>query len=97
MSVRALPTGQGTWQFDVAVRHPDTGWEHYADAWEVQAPDGKILGTRQLLHPHVSEQPFTRRLSGVAVPDAVDAAVVRAHCSVDGFADAQSVRVELER
>jgi len=28
LSVRALPTGPGTWQFDVEVRHPDSGWEH---------------------------------------------------------------------
>jgi hypothetical protein len=28
-----------------------------------------VLGTRELLHPHVTEQPFTRALAGVAVPE----------------------------
>ena len=43
----------------VTVQHADTGWDHYADAWEVLAPDGTVLGTRTLLHPHTDEQPFT--------------------------------------
>ena len=37
-----------------------TGWEHYANKWDVVGPDDTILGTRVLLHPHVNEQPFTR-------------------------------------
>ena len=59
------------WRFDVTVAHPDTGWDHYADGWEVRAPDGTVLGTRPLAHPHVNEQPFTRSLSGVVIPDTV--------------------------
>ena len=48
----------GTWMFDVTLKHGDTGWDHYADQWEVLAPDGSVLGTRTLYHPHVNEQPF---------------------------------------
>ena len=48
--------------FSVTVRHADEGWDHYADKWDVVAPDGTVLGTRNLYHPHVHEQPFTRRL-----------------------------------
>jgi len=81
--VAAIRTGD-TWRFDVAVVHPDTGWDHYADAWEVLAPDGTRLGIRELAHPHVDEQPFTRSLSGVAVPDGVDTVTVRARCLIDG-------------
>ena len=61
----------GRWQFSVTLRHPDSGWEHYADAWQVLAPDGQILGIRRLVHPHVTEQPFTSSLSGVIIPDGV--------------------------
>jgi hypothetical protein len=57
------------WRFSVTLRHGDTGWEDYADGWRVLAPSGEVLGTRELLHPHVTEQPFTRALAGVAVPE----------------------------
>ncbi len=66
--VRATKTGD-TWRFDVTVRHPDTGWDHYADGWRVLDMDGNELGMRVLYHPHVDEQPFTRSLSGVSIPD----------------------------
>ena len=63
----------------MTVRHPDTGWEHYADKWDVMAPDGTVLGTRVLLHPHENEQPFTRSLSGVQIPEGLSEVVVRSH------------------
>lgn len=44
-----------------------------------------MLGTRRLEHPHVSEQPFTRSLRGVVVPEAVTLVRVRAHDSVHGW------------
>ena len=37
----------------------------------VCTPDGKVLGYRKLHHPHENEQPFTRSLSGVEIPDEV--------------------------
>ena len=83
-----------TWSFDVTLRHPDSGWDHYADAWEVLAPDGTSLGVRELAHPHVDEQPFTRSLSGVAVPRGIDHVTLRARCLVDGWGEAR-LRVEL--
>ena len=57
--IRATPSGDA-WRFDVTVEHGDTGWEDYADGWEVRLADGTVLGTRVLYHPHVNEQPFTR-------------------------------------
>ncbi len=77
----------GTWTFDVTIRHPDTGWDHYADGWAVLAPDGTQLGYRKLLHPHENEQPFTRSLSGVVVPEGVTSVQIRAHDSVHGWSD----------
>ena len=75
----------GTWRFDVTVRHGDTGWEHYADAWDVLAPDGTVLGTRELAHPHEREQPFTRSLSGVKIPAGVGEVRLRAHDKVHDY------------
>ena len=60
--------GGGRWRFDVTIRHPDTGWDHYADGWRVLDMDGNELGLRVLFHPHENEQPFTRSLSGVVIP-----------------------------
>ena len=75
----------GTYRFEVAVRSADSGWEKYADAWEVRAPSGSVLATRLLTHPHVEEQPFTRGLAGVVIPDGVEEVEVAARDSSDGF------------
>jgi hypothetical protein len=101
--VRATLAADGTWRFDVTVRHPDTGWEDYADGWDVVTPDGQVLKsdesdpfTRLLLHPHENEQPFTRSQSGIVVPEGVITVIVRAHDLVDGFGG-REIEVELGR
>jgi hypothetical protein len=96
VAVEAVKESAGTWRFDVTVAHADEGWDHYADRWEVLAPDGRVLGTRVLLHPHVGEQPFTRSLGGVAIPQEIDRVTVRAHDSVHDYGGAE-VTVELAR
>jgi hypothetical protein len=83
------PSGDGTWRIDVTVEHADEDWDHYADAWEVLAPDGTLLGTRTLLHPHETEQPFTRSLSGVTIPDEVVEVTIRARDNVHGYGGAE--------
>ncbi len=75
----------GVWAFDVTVEHPDTGWEDYADGWHVEAPDGRILGTRILLHPHVGEQPFTRSVGNVLAPESATEIHIRPHDLVSGY------------
>ncbi len=77
------------WRVSVTLAHPDTGWDHYADGWRVETEDGAVLGTRVLHHPHVEEQPFTRSLSSVMVPDGVWTVYIRGRCSVDGWDDAR--------
>jgi hypothetical protein len=66
-------------RFDVTVKHDDAGWKHYANRWEVLSPDGEILATRVLAHPHDNEQPFTRSLANVSIPSDLHEVVVRAH------------------
>lgn len=83
------PSGDGTWRIDVTVAHADEGWDHYADAWEVLAPDGTVLGTRTLLHPHETEQPFTRSLAGLELPADVAEVTIRAHDGVHGYGGAE--------
>lgn len=82
-------TGDDTFSFTVTVRHDDTGWDHYADRWEVVAPDGAVLGTRVLLHPHEQEQPFTRSQNGIHIPADIETVTVRAHDSVHELGGAE--------
>ena len=73
------------YRFDVTVRHDDEGWQHYANGWDVVAPDGQIIATRVLSHPHVNEQPFTRSLSGVVIDPEITSVTIRAHDLVHGY------------
>ena len=84
LMVDVAANDRGGYNFTVTVAHKDSGWDHYADRWEILDGDGNILGTRTLHHPHVNEQPFTRSLSGVEIPDHVNVVTVRAHDSVHG-------------
>lgn len=77
-------------RFVVSVRHADEGWKHYADRYEVLAPDESILATRVLRHPHVTEQPVTRELEGVVIPAGVKRVKVRAHDLVHEYGGAEA-------
>jgi hypothetical protein len=67
----AEQAADGTWRFDVTLSSPYDTPERYADAWRVLGPDGTVYGVRELLHDHQFEQPFTRSLSGVEIPEGV--------------------------
>jgi hypothetical protein len=83
--------------FDVTVRSVDKGWNYYADAFEVLAPDGRVLGRRELLHPHESEQPFTRDLHGVRIPPGIEEVIVRARHKPTGYGGvAKKVRLSCQ-
>lgn len=77
-------SGNGPYTFAVTVSSPDTGWDKYADEWRVESETGDVLGVRELTHPHVDEQPFTRSLSGVEVAPGTTV-VVAARDSVEGY------------
>lgn len=74
-----------TYTFNVTVRHADEGWDHYADRWDVVGMNGAVIASRVLAHPHVNEQPFTRSLSGVRLPEGTEQVRLRAHDSVHGL------------
>lgn len=85
VKVKVDKESKTTYRFDVTVLHQDTGWEHYADQWEVLDQKGTVLGKRVLEHPHEDEQPFTRSLSGVKIPQGINTVQVRAHDSVHEY------------
>ena len=78
-------TAAGAYRFDVTLRHADSGWDHYADRWEIRDGEGTVLATRVLAHPHVNEQPFTRSLGGVRPPASLRRVTVVAHDSLHGY------------
>lgn len=86
--------GETGYSFTVTVQHNDEGWQHYADKWDIVAPDGQVLATRVLYHPHVKEQPFTRSLSDVSIDSTVTTVSIRAHDSVHGYGG-KSLKVAL--
>ena len=94
--IKAVATEQGSnaWRFDVTIRSNDKGWDYYCDRFEIVAPDGTVLGTRILVHPHETEQPFTRSLSGVSIPASVETVTVRASMKPDG-AGGETVQLSL--
>jgi hypothetical protein len=96
LEVKVRRSAPGAFDFDVTIRSVDKGWQHYADAFEVLAPDGRLLGRRELLHPHETEQPFTRELYDVRIPAGITEVVVRARHKPKGY-DGVTMRVSLPR
>jgi hypothetical protein len=94
VDVKATQSSDKTWSFAVTLKHADEGWDHYANEWQVIAPDNKILATRTLYHPHVNEQPFTRGTRGVKIPDDIKSVRVIAKDTVHGLS-AHAVELEL--
>lgn len=96
LAVEADCDSESVCRFAVTVQHADEGWDHYANRWEVLDSEGSVLGVRELAHPHVNEQPFTRSLGGVRIPAGVTEVVVRARDSVHGYGGKEQA-VILER
>lgn len=96
VDVSVKRTGENVFFFSVTVRHQDEGWDHYANKWDVVAPNGTVLGTRTLHHPHADEQPFTRSLSGVNIPQNIHTVTIRAHDSVHQYGG-KTVMVKVPR
>jgi len=76
--------GDGRYRIDATVLHADEGWDHYANRWDVLAPDGTVLGSRELAHPHENEQPFTRSLT-LILPAGTTLVTLQANDSVHGL------------
>jgi hypothetical protein len=96
VDVEVKPDGAQSFHFSVSVRHNDEGWDHFANKWDVVAPDGTILATRILHHPHENEQPFTRSLGGVMIPDGITTVTVQAHDSVHEYGG-KTIIIQLPR
>jgi hypothetical protein len=83
--VAAMQIDDGTWCFKTSVKNNDLGWTHYANAWEVTDLKGNRLGYRKITHPHVNEQPFTRRQCQIIIPKEMNKVIVRASNNTNGY------------
>jgi len=92
----ATQADDGSWRFDVTISSPYDSPAQYADAWRVLGADGAEYGVRILTHDHASEQPFTRSLSDVRIPDTVDIVTIEGRDLVNGWGG-QTFDVRLER
>lgn len=94
--VELRETGDRVYHVSVTLRHADSGWDHYADLWQVvDDATGEVIGERPLAHPHTNEQPFTRSLSQVEIPEGVEVLRVRAKCNQHGY-EGKQVRIPLD-
>jgi hypothetical protein len=85
-SVRMVSRSDRQWDFHVSVFHNDEGWDHYANVWQIVNPaDDTVIGERVLAHPHDTEQPFTRSLTGVTIPNGTGEVVVRSRCNLHEY------------
>ena len=86
----------GTWRADVTLKHADTGWKHYTDAWRLVDENGSEIGKRTLYHPHVNEQPFTRSLSSFQIPENTKTIFVEAHDLNRGWSE-NKLKVDMKK
>ncbi len=84
----------GTYAFEVTISSPYDSPARYADAWRVKSADGTVYGVRELLHDHASEQPFTRSLTSVPIPDSIDTVIIEGRDLVNGWGG-QTVQIQL--
>ncbi|MDH5258141.1 MAG: hypothetical protein OEX07_09025 [Gammaproteobacteria bacterium] len=96
INVEFVNKGGSSWRVNTTLKHGDTGWDHYADAWRVMTESGKQLGKRVLFHPHEDEQPFTRSLSDLNIPVNEKIVYIEAHDKVHGWSK-QRIRVDLNK
>jgi hypothetical protein len=79
----------GTWTVAATISSPYDSPDRYADAFRVlDGASGDELGVRELTHPHSDEQPFTRSLTGLEIPDGVTAVVVEGRDLANGWGGA---------
>lgn len=84
--VEASVTADDTaYEFVVTMSSPYDSPERYADAWRVIGDDGVVYGVRELLHDHAGEQPFTRSLGGVQIPNTVTSVRIQGRDQVYGW------------
>lgn len=85
VSVKVEVGGSGVFNFEVTVSSPYDTPARYADGFRVATIEGELLGERKLMHDHQTEQPFTRELYSVKIPEGIKKVVVQARDQQYGY------------
>jgi hypothetical protein len=85
IAVEVRSSGVDTFDFDATVSSPYDTPQRYADAFRITGKDGSVFGERILFHDHANEQPFTRDLYRVKVPNGARVVVVQARDKRFGY------------
>ncbi len=85
IDVEITSNQDGSFEIAVTVSSPYDTPERYADAWRVLLPDDQVLAERELLHDHASEQPFTRSLNRVVIPEDVSTVTIQGRDKTYGY------------
>lgn len=85
--VLAVDVSQGsdTYNFEVTISSAYDSPERYADAFRLVGDDGRVYAVRELLHDHAGEQPFTRSVGPVGIPESVETVTIEARDLVYGW------------
>ena len=85
VAVKVRASGPNLFDFDVTISSTYDTPKRYADGFRVYTPGNEVLGERKLLHDHQDEQPFTRDLYAVKIPQAVKTVLVQARDQKFGY------------
>lgn len=86
--------GTETLSFEATISSPYDTPDRYADAFRIVGDDGIVYGVRELVHDHANEQPFTRSLGGVEIPETVQSVTIEARDQVYGWGG-ETVEIDL--
>lgn len=96
VEVEVSADGDNGFDFSVTLSSPYDTPQRYADAFRVMSEEGDVYGVRELLHDHAGEQPFTRRLTGVAIPEEINTVIVQGRDQEYGYGG-KTMEVDLPR
>jgi hypothetical protein len=85
VAVKVRSSGPDLFDFDVTISSPYDTPRRYADGFRVTTVSNEVLGERKLLHDHQDEQPFTRDLHSVRIPQTVKKVLIQARDQKYGY------------
>jgi hypothetical protein len=85
IAVDVRVSGPNLFDFDVTISSAYDTPQRYADGFRIYTTGNRVLGERKLLHDHQHEQPFTRDLYAVKIPQEVKTVRVQARDQKFGY------------
>lgn len=102
VAVERDPGTEDVFNFRVTILSNDIDENYRAEAFEILAPDGRVLGRQEVTYTQgeqpftQGEQPFTREIENLKIPLGIDRVTVRVFHKPRGY-DGQAVTIRLPR